>query len=76
MYHHENTKTCTFIHEMYVDIFFPLTIVIPIIFELVTTHYQTLQTWILIFFKKKMIVTRGNPLQIAQNQANLRENIW
>ena len=28
------------------------------------------------FFLKKMMVTRGNPLQIAQNQANLRENTW
>ena len=31
---------------MYVDIFFPLTKAFPIIFERVTTHYQTLQTWI------------------------------
>ena len=31
---------------MYVDVFFPLTKVIPIMFEHVTTHYQTLQTWI------------------------------
>ena len=23
-----------------------------------------------------MMVMRGNPLQIAQNQANLRENTW
>ena len=27
-------------------------------------------------FSKKVKVTRGNPLQIIQNQANLRENIW
>ena len=130
----------------YVDIVFPLTKIIPIMFERVTTHYQTLQTWMLhnatcyrnfdvlphalayifsqfnmgmqrititltcyhmryhtfsfslawfgvicnalprvsvtftkkmyisIFFKK-LTVTRGNPLQIAQNQANLRENV-
>ena len=25
---------------------------------------------------KKLTVTGGNPLQIAQNLANLRENIW
>ena len=31
---------------MYVDINFPLTKAIPIMFERVTTHYQTLQTWI------------------------------
>ena len=31
---------------MYVDIFFPLTKAIPIMFERVTIHYQTLQTWI------------------------------
>ena len=31
---------------MYVDIFFPLTKAIPIMFEYVTTHYQTLQIWI------------------------------
>ena len=31
---------------MYVDIFFPLTKAIAIMFERVTTHYQTLQTWI------------------------------
>ena len=44
-YHNENTKTCMFIHYMYVDVFFPLTKAIPIMFEHVTTHYQTLQTW-------------------------------
>ena len=27
-------------------------------------------------FFKKMTVTRGNALQIAQNQENLRKNIW
>ena len=32
-----------FIHYMYVDILFPLTKAIPIMFENVTTHYQTLQ---------------------------------
>ena len=31
---------------MYVDVFFPLTKVIPVMFEHVTTHYQTLQIWI------------------------------
>ena len=31
--------------------------------------------YILIFFKKKMTVKRGNTLQIAQNQENLKENI-
>ena len=31
---------------MYVDIFFPLTKAIPIMFEHVTAHYQILQTWI------------------------------
>ena len=35
-----------FIHYMYVDVFFSLTKAIPILFEHVTTHYQTLQTWI------------------------------
>ena len=45
-YHNENTKICMFIHNMYVDILFPLTKAIPIMFERVTTHYQTLQTWV------------------------------
>ena len=45
-YHNENTKIYMFIHYMYVDIFLPLTKAIPIIFERVTTHCQTLQTWI------------------------------
>ena len=45
-YHNENAKTCMFIHYMYVDVFFPLTKAIPIMLEHVTTHYQTLQTWI------------------------------
>ena len=31
---------------MYVDVFFPPTKAIPIMFEHVITHYQTLQTWI------------------------------
>ena len=34
------------IHYMYVDIVFPLTKSIPIMFERVTIHYQALQTWI------------------------------
>ena len=33
-------------HYMYVDILFPLTKTIPVMFERVTTHYQTLKTWI------------------------------
>ena len=45
-YDNENTKICMFIHYMYVDILFLLTKAIPIMFERVTTHYQTLQTWI------------------------------
>ena len=35
-----------FIHYMFVDILFPPTKDIPIMFECVTTHYKTLQTWI------------------------------
>ena len=35
-----------FIHYMYVDIIFPLTKAIPVMFERLTTHYQALQTWI------------------------------
>ena len=31
---------------MYVDILFPLTKAIPVMIERVTTHYQTLQTWL------------------------------
>ena len=27
-------------------------------------------------FLEKLTITRGNPLQIAQNQENLRKNIW
>ena len=34
------------IHYMYVDILFPLTKAIHIMFERVSTHYQTLKTWI------------------------------
>ena len=45
-YHYENTKMCMFIHYMCVDIPFPLTKSIPFMFEPITTHYQTLQTWI------------------------------
>ena len=44
-YHHENTEICMIIHYMYVDILYPLTKTIRIMFECVTTHYQTLQTW-------------------------------
>ena len=35
-----------FINYMYVDILFPLTKAISVMFERVTPHYQTLQTWI------------------------------
>ena len=45
-YPNENSKTCIFIQYMYVDIFSPLAKAIPIMFDHVTTHYQTLQTWI------------------------------
>ena len=45
-HHNENTKVYMFIHYMYVDILFLLTGAIPIMFEGVTKHYQTLQTWI------------------------------
>ena len=45
-YHNENTKKCMPIHYMHADMFFPLTKAIPIMFERVTKHYQTLQTWI------------------------------
>ena len=33
-------------HYMYVDILFHLSKVVPIMFERVITHYQTLQFWI------------------------------
>ena len=45
-YHNESTKICIFIHYTYVDILFPQTKAIPIMFELVTTYYQTLKIWI------------------------------
>ena len=43
-HNNENTKICMFILSVYVDILFPLTKEIPITFEHVATHYQTLQT--------------------------------
>ena len=43
----------------------------------VTTRYRQIYKKIYIYyFLKKLTVTRGNALQIAQNQANLRENVW
>ena len=45
-YHYETTKLCMFIDCICVDIRFPLTKAISVTFEGVTTHYQTLQTWI------------------------------
>ena len=47
-YHNDNTKICMFIHCMYVDILFPLTKAVPIMFGRVTTHYQTLRKWIVL----------------------------
>ena len=35
-----------FLHYMYVDILFPLTKAILIMFKHIITHYKTLQTWI------------------------------
>ena len=35
-----------FIQYVYVDILFPFAKAISIMFERVTTHYQTLKTWI------------------------------
>ena len=45
-YHNENSKICMFIHYMHVYNMFPLTKAIPIMFERIPTHYQTLKTWI------------------------------
>ena len=45
-YYNGNTKICMFVHYMYVSILFPPTKAITIMFECVTTYYQTLQTWI------------------------------
>ena len=45
-YHNEKTKICMLIHHMYVNILFSLTKVISIMFERVSTHCQTLQTWV------------------------------
>ena len=42
----ENIKIFMFIYYMYVDVLFPLTKAILIMFEHVTMHYQTLETWI------------------------------
>ena len=35
-----------YIHTLYVDILFPVTKAIPIMFERVTTNYQALKRWI------------------------------
>ena len=43
-YHNENSKKYIFRHYKYVDILFPLSKTIPIMYEHFTTHYQTLQT--------------------------------
>ena len=45
-YNKENSKTCMLIHYKIVDILFPITKAIPIMFEQVVSHYQTLKTWI------------------------------
>ena len=43
-YHHENTKIDMFINYMYVDVLFPLTQAITIMFQCVTIHNQALKT--------------------------------
>ena len=45
-YDNKHTKMCVFIQYRYVNILFPLKKVIPVMFEKVTSYYQTLQTWI------------------------------
>ena len=40
-----------------------------------TVTVKFIKKYILIFFYRRMMVTRGNASQIVQNQANLRENI-
>ena len=43
----------------------------------VTTRYrQIYKKNIYTIFLKKLTVTHGNALQIVQNQANLRQNVW
>ena len=45
-YNNRKTKICMFMHHMYVDILLPPTKAILIMFEGITTHYQTLHTFI------------------------------
>ena len=42
----------------------------------VTTRYRQIFKKNINNFFEKMMLTRGNGFQIAQNQASLRENIW
>ena len=50
-YRNETNKLCMFALYIYVDIIFPLTKAFPVMSEIVTAHYQTLQTWILSSFE-------------------------
>ena len=45
------------------------------IFHIYITYIYYIYIYANIFLKK-LTVNCGNPLQIAQNQANLRENVW
>ena len=42
----------------------------------VTTRYRQIFKKNINNFFEKIMLTRGNGFQIAQNQASLRENIW
>ena len=42
----------------------------------VTTRYRQIYKKYILIFLKKIMITRNNPLQIAENQTHLREDIW
>ena len=42
----ENIRIFMFIHYIYDDMLFSVTKAIQVMFERITTHYQTLKTWI------------------------------
>ena len=57
-------------------IFSEIFLVLGILQRVTTRYRQIYKKYIYTIFLKKLTVTRGNALQIAQNQANLRENVW
>ena len=56
-------------------IFSEICLILGYLQRITTRYHQFLKKIVYIYFFIDLMVTRGNPLQVAPNQGNLRENV-